>query len=347
MWKNEPSEITGGYLIERDVPEYYNEDPCGFILSSGDRYVIKSPEYASEKQVNYIHSYLQEAYDAISAEDGCNPFTGKHYSEYIDVDSFALKYVLEEFLSFKDAGRSSAYYYKDANGLLCAGPGWDFGGACVGEPEARTYLNLTDYSTDWFKKLLMHPEFEEKVVRYYNELLVPAINDLLSGEFSQMQKSIGASVQMDEVRWQKVGFEQSCNDISEWIKKRSAFLSENLKNKDYFTVEITCEWQNKVFLHVKPNGIISIEQMPQYEWAEYEFAGWRDVETGELYDFSKPVTKDIVLSAVWEKTPQSLIKNLWSKASQMIPELIFFGIFGLVAIIYLTKTIKFKRRKKV
>ena len=344
LWKKESENITGGYLIERDVSQYYTEDDCGFIIDSGDHFVIKSPEFADKRQVEYIQSYVQEAYHAISAEDGINPTTGKKYSEYIDVESFVLKYTLEEFLGFNDAGRSSAYYYKDVNGLLCAGPGWDFGGVFLGICEHITYLNSTPYSTDWYEKLCEQQDFLSEVQSCYNEKLFPAVEKLLNSEMQKMIDSIDASVRMDAIRWQRENYEQEYLDARLWMKNRKAFLTEFSEAKDdIVTVTIETPWQNKAYVYLKRGEVLKEEQLPELINGNSTLLGFADAGTGELYSFDKPVTEDFVLNSMWQNESQPLISSLWGRFSQLLPALLFCGMFFIAGVIYLSRIIK--RRK--
>ena len=124
----DPDDITGGYLVELDN-NYYESELCYFTTDYGNHYVIKSPEYASKQQVEYIATLFADMEEAIMASDGYNS-KAKHYSEYIDMDSFASAYIMQEFGRNFDAGSSSMYFYKDQdkNGetsKIYKGPLWD------------------------------------------------------------------------------------------------------------------------------------------------------------------------------------------------------------------------------
>lgn len=124
----EPDDITGGYLIELDN-NYYSKELCYFTTDYGNHYVIKSPEYASRGQVEYIATLFADMEEAIMADSGYNS-KGKHYSDYIDIDSFAAAYIMQELGRNYDAGSSSMYFYKDVdvNGVtskIYKGPLWD------------------------------------------------------------------------------------------------------------------------------------------------------------------------------------------------------------------------------
>lgn len=103
---------------------------------------MKSPEYASEAQVKYISGYWQEMEDALYSETGYNDLD-KHYTDYIDIVSWAKQYLIQEWTSNWDAGLTSNYFYKDVDGKLFAGPVWDFDSA-LGNYEGRDGTNLKD-----------------------------------------------------------------------------------------------------------------------------------------------------------------------------------------------------------
>ena len=91
--------------------------------------------------------------------------------EKIDVDTFVDYYIINEFFGNIDAANYSTYIYKDLRGKISIGPCWDYDGAMdnfrekVIDPEKFT---MTDH--DWFEALIKSKEFDEKVIKRYNEL---------------------------------------------------------------------------------------------------------------------------------------------------------------------------------
>ena len=123
---NNPENITGGYLLEYDLPDRYVKEVSGFVTSRNQTIVVKAPEYASEAQVKYISALYQDFEDAVFSANGYNA-KGKHYTEYIDVASFAKMYVFQEYVKNLDAGLTSFYIYKDKDSdVFVAAPVWDF-----------------------------------------------------------------------------------------------------------------------------------------------------------------------------------------------------------------------------
>lgn len=126
---NNPADITGGYLLEFDIGGRYIHEDSGFATKLNQPVVIKSPQYASRAQVDYISDLYQQFEDAVSVYEGVNPDNGKYYYEYIDVDSFARAYLIEEITKNVDATISSRYFYKypdSYSSKFFAGPVWDY-----------------------------------------------------------------------------------------------------------------------------------------------------------------------------------------------------------------------------
>lgn len=99
------------------------------VSDAGDMLGIRSPKYASVNELDYISCFYNQMEAAVLSEDGINPTTQRHYSEYIDMESFARYYLLNEIVLNHDGGMHSLYMYKDSDSIdpkLHAGPAWDF-----------------------------------------------------------------------------------------------------------------------------------------------------------------------------------------------------------------------------
>lgn len=122
----EPKNLTGGYLIERNLEEI--DEVNGFYTRTGSAFNVKSPEYIGKEAMEYISEYYQEFEDAVYATDedgnytGIHPTTGKHYYEYCDKESLVKMVLLQQLALNPDGFLSSCYFYKDADGTMFAGP---------------------------------------------------------------------------------------------------------------------------------------------------------------------------------------------------------------------------------
>ena len=188
---NDPEDITGGYLIEyENWTVRYKDEPCAYTTDRKKAIMLKAPEYASEAQMKYISSLIQAYENAIFAEDGFDPVTGKHYTDLMDFDSLVLKYMLEEVCKNCDGNQSSQYYYKPLDSVstkMFAGPAWDYD-TCFGD-YARTntralldpeglYLTTRNSSRYWWPQLYAKTDFVDGVRVRWTEKYLPAMRVL-------------------------------------------------------------------------------------------------------------------------------------------------------------------------
>ncbi len=205
-----PEDITGGYLIELDNTNAQNRanmDECYFITDSGNYYVIKSPEYCSKAQMEYIAGMFSEMEEAFTSADGKNRL-GKHYTEYMDIDSFAYGYIMCEFGRTYDAGSNSVYFHKDAdkNGVkskIVKGPLWDCDNSLANIVRGNAHLTDNMWAatrTPW-NALTKHEDFMA-VVKEKFEGIYDTIYDMIDagGFIDQQIELMGSSVAMDRIR---------------------------------------------------------------------------------------------------------------------------------------------------
>ena len=81
--------------------------------------------------------YLKETSGALRGEDGVNPDTGRHFSHYLDVESFIDHMILNTLAMNVNWGRLSAIMYLPRNGKLHAGPVWNEDQRGMGSEDGR------------------------------------------------------------------------------------------------------------------------------------------------------------------------------------------------------------------
>lgn len=217
---NDPADITGGYLLQfQQWNRYGFKCESGFVTSRGQAIGIDGPEYASKAQVEYIRSFVQDMEDAIYSDTGYNA-KGKHYSEYIDMDSLASAFLVQEISENIDATYSSFYLWKDSDitgdGKIHFGPAWDFDLGYNNFPSVRMnsdgdkgfsyrpdnlftiYFPIHGYDDggmtsssgsgrptegiSWIGKLYRHEDFVRRVAAVYYERFEPFLTSLTEGD---------------------------------------------------------------------------------------------------------------------------------------------------------------------
>lgn len=128
------------YLLEFEIGKRYLDEACWFTTPQGQHVVIKTPEFATEAQVKYI----AEKFIAMEAKV-FNDVNNTELSKYIDLDSFARMYLIQELSSNLDAASTSYYVTYDcskgADARFVASPVWDYDWA-FGQYEKTVKLNV-------------------------------------------------------------------------------------------------------------------------------------------------------------------------------------------------------------
>ncbi len=313
----EEKDISGGYLLERELPSRFKETASGFVTKQGDCYALQSPEYASREQVEYIAGLMQEFQDAVDERDGIHPGTGKHYSEYIDVASFVQKYLVEEISKNYDGGVTSSFFYKPEDTVsskIFAGPVWDYDvafGNCnldeiASNPVGITKLNNHVYGTELFARLYEKEDFYREIQDLYEEKALPFLENLLEGGIDEMVAQSRDSAKMDSIRWEELAnryqyyeeYDNSVRYLKWFIEKRMEFLNEVwLEGAVYHNVTFAVDDEAWQIACVKDGDMAGSEPIPFRNGSL--FIGWT-TEDGIPYDQYKPVYEDKVFYARWQ-----------------------------------------------
>ena len=355
-----PAEITGGYLLELEKIYRYVNEASGFVTDIGQAVVVKTPEYASKAQVEYISSYYQDFEDALYSATGYNS-KGKHYSDYIDVDSLARMYIIYEFTSNFDGCSSSFYLWKDVDGKLTAGPLWDFD-LTLGHVQPNDLINHVPnvgdpnllYVQTCFignhaenKKALLaqafsHNDFQERVEELWAEEF-ETYYSFFYENIDLFKNQIQTSVVMNSIRWNTYGTTDTAeiighhgrqvDVITNFVNIRHPFLQNVFDNNTYF-VKYDIGKYGKALVHDKTvynsGDTATVLSAPASTSGSRMFVYWSTNPdgTGDIYvagnEFT--VTDNITLYAQWEKkeTVKSVVEEFFRKFSDFFSPIIEF-----------------------
>ena len=255
----EPEDVTGGYLLEIEKALQFSmiEDGAGFVTDNGMCVVIKEPTHAGQREVQYIAGLVNDFHLAVLQKDGVSTKTGRHYTSYIDVRSFALKVTVEEFCANYDVRAASHFMYKDkdsVDSLLYAGPGWDYD-LTYGNKDDGLHNPLKqdfvfkrstgkEYLYHW---LLTHDDFKKTTRQLYEKVFLP-LAEVLAGRrepaegsplksVAAYQDEIRESAGMNFTRWTAKAipdvwdgsgrtFEDAGSFVNKWINQRLDMMTE-------------------------------------------------------------------------------------------------------------------------
>lgn len=266
---NDPADITGGYLIQFQLRGRSKRGE--FVTDRGVIFEVCEPEYATRAQTEYIRGFVQELEDAVYSADGCNSL-GRHYSDYLDVDSFALGYLIQEITQNVDSTATSFYLYKDSDltgdGKLHYGPVWDFDLAYQNYSLALTapdgelryavlpdqiyarYVPVSGYNPEtaaktgitaqsWLLRLWQDADFVCRCAELYAERFAEYLDALTadSGGIASWRDALAPAAEMNRIRWHAFGgapYKQIGPSTGETFAECVGYVSRNLQTRNAF-----------------------------------------------------------------------------------------------------------------
>jgi hypothetical protein len=227
--------LTGGYIYEVD----------GFGDDFGDHRVLEYPkiEDVVNTQLNYIRSYDDSFRNVMSLSTFNDTVNG--YSKWIDVDAFIDELIVQETMRNSDSYAWSAYFHKDKNKKLAAGPAWDFdqseGNSSYpdnGVVEGWMFTNPKKTDTPFFwGKLYSDPNFKSKLQTKWKDLRESTLsNDNIMAFIDSCVDYLNEAQQRNFQKWPVLGVfiwretagYQDRNTYQKEIDYMKSFLSARL-----------------------------------------------------------------------------------------------------------------------
>ncbi|MBL9210922.1 MAG: CotH kinase family protein [Opitutaceae bacterium] len=239
------SALTGGYIVKIDLKD---PDEVGWVTrrnipEQGYNSVVLVAPKADEiapAQLTYIQDYLQGMEDALAA-DTATGFAQRTYLDFIDRESWVDHHLLNVFVCKPDAFTRSAYFTKNCNGKLKAGPVWDFDRAinCHWDARSQRYdvwfgLGTPDYwRTGWWGMIAADPEFMQDWIDRWQTLRTgPLENNNLSAIADGYAAQIGEdAVRRDAARWPDSvnpwgSYAAQIDQMKRWLHNRTRWIDE-------------------------------------------------------------------------------------------------------------------------
>lgn len=261
---NDPADISGGYILELELPGRYDEEVSGFVTENSQAVILKSPEYASEKEIDYIANYYQLFENAVYGKQSL-----AEIGKYCNVDSLVDSYIFNEWVANHDAGLTSTYLYKPVNDTIYAGPVWDFDkamGNCdvirfglnYNEPSQWTVCHSTLRNTSivgsgeamktptFYNLLAKNQDFINLCKQKWNSCFKDAFSSAVEYITTDYAAAIEGSAIADAVRWNSYGttdiakikaaYAAKIKNVEDFAEAKTSFISANIGTVAAYTV---------------------------------------------------------------------------------------------------------------
>lgn len=329
----------GSRLISQNIP---------FVSTNAHQALrIRYPEKPTREDIEDLAEKWQSVENAIMSKEGLDAVSGRKWTELIDVDSWARKYLIEEVFGNVDAGFISQFFYiigDEGEEKAYAGPVWDFDYSMkslwqTSAPNAwcaNRLLVEDGYEAPWFYMLCQKDEFMERVTMIYETEFLPILNDMINVELRNYADYICIATELDSIRWNKVNdVELSVAEIEKYLSERISFLSDVwVENEEYVRVKVFPEYgaHYAYFGIKKGDTLASLPDMSQVE----QFDGWYYSDRNTPIDEEKPVFKDIELYSKWS----GMSVRAESRIIKLVP-ITVIALFGTCILI--TDLLKIKK----
>ncbi|WP_290381936.1 CotH kinase family protein [Bacteroides acidifaciens] len=221
-----PELIKGGWLVE--VDNY--RDECQITIPENNRWNLTlsyhSPEDLSDAQLQW----LTDEFKAINAAIYSTDKTSTEWEKYIDVESMARYFILQEVMDNPDGFHGSFYLHKDLadNARWIAGPIWDL--VCYNREKTDYTFRMKvhyGFTPHWIGEIIQYDSFCKAVGSVWR--------DVYPEKLSEIYDYIDETVLPLEKAWK--------NDCERWNEdptQTAVLRAERIKN----ALRRNIEWFN-------------------------------------------------------------------------------------------------------
>ena len=207
-YETSPFVVSGGWLVEID--NYQEEEQVRTVEGNGQNIfsTYKSPEHLSDEQRTYLTGLINATNAAIYVSDKSN----NSWEDYIDPDTLACFYIVQELLDDTESFHGSCFWHKENgnNTKIMFGPVWDFGNAYHRTPNRFIY-DRPAFTQTWIGEIAKFPHFQEIVLKHWNRFVLFHYDEI-DGFIDDFIAKIQQAAMSDAARWPQYGNSDIIND---------------------------------------------------------------------------------------------------------------------------------------
>ena len=207
-YETSPFVVSGGWLVEID--NYQEEEQVRTVEGNGQNIfsTYKSPEHLSDEQRTYLTGLINATNAAIYVGDKSD----NSWENYIDPDTLACFYIVQELLDDTESFHGSCFWHKENgnNAKIMFGPVWDFGNAYHRTPNRFIY-DRPAFTQTWIGEIAKFPHFQEIVLKHWNRFVLFHYDEI-DGFIDDFIDQIQQAAMSDAARWPQYGNSDIIND---------------------------------------------------------------------------------------------------------------------------------------
>lgn len=333
-------------------------DTNNFEINTGAWIEVKLPDICSKDKLKSLKSYLKEMQSVLLNDDG-SPQTNKNWEDYIDLDSWARKYLIEEIFLNCDTAGSQNFYIGKKSEKIYIGTCWDYDGtlgsvAYMSDPHCfvanRDWVDQGRY-TPWYNALWKKEKFRSYVIDLYKTTFLSSLTDLTDNDIPDGAALIAKASENNALRWGS-DWKASYEYMVAFLRERIDFLNSAwIDGVDYKTVMIKGVGASCYYTAVygtKCEDLPSPEErgvqyMTQWGLDKNNWEGqttWYYEGTDQPFDQNTVITEDIVL---YTKANASNVSVNGTPSVKLI--FIVCGVVGIAGLFVILIMIDIRRQR--
>ena len=239
-----PDLIKGGWLVE--VDNYHDEDQITIPECSKWNLTLRyhSPEDLSNAQLQWFTDEFKSINAAIYSADK----TSTAWEDYIDVESMARFFILQEIMDNPDGFHGSFYLHKDLadNARWVAGPIWDL--VCYNREKTDYTFRMKvhyGFTPHWIGEIIQYDSFCKAVERVWSEVYPNRLSEIYN-QIDEIVLPLGSAWANDCARWNE--------DPTQTVQIRADRIKNALRrNIEWFNNHLPVSQHASVYKTVNDN----------------------------------------------------------------------------------------------
>lgn len=293
---------SGDFLCKVDLGYRWDSLQNPFATEIGRTVEITWPKILTTSQEDRIRSLVGRMEQALLSEEDLRE------SSLLDLDSWIRRYLIDEISGNADSDLASCNFYF-TNGKFFAGPVWDYDVALGNSLRnqdpcafiAKNAKKADSWLSPYYHVLYENDSFYNRMIEIYRKEFAPVLHQMLNKDVDDLIITIEAASRLNSLRWRSMydsvhswNPDSVCtaDELKAYFTRRIRFLdSAWLDNVDYCTLQFE-------FSPDSAYWNISVPKNHCLETSYIDLAAtiWIDTETGTVFDFAQPITKDLILT---------------------------------------------------
>lgn len=237
-----PDLIKGGWLVE--VDNYHDEDQITIPECSKWNLTLRyhSPEDLSNAQLRW----LTDEFKSINATIYSADKTSAVWEDYIDVESMARFFILQEVMDNPDGFHGSFYLHKDLsdNARWVAGPIWDL--VCYNREKTDYTFRMKvhyGFTPHWIGEIIQYDSFCKAVERVWREVYPTRLSEIYN-QIDEIILPLGSAWANDHARWNEDATQTAqlrADRIKNALRRNIEWFDNHLPASQYASVRMPME----------------------------------------------------------------------------------------------------------